>query len=205
MEKKLRSSNHILGQGGARLQTEKEANLHRFFRRRIVLVAFSVIILVSVEVYAHTYVSLHGLPVVSEEEVKTEFSNPQYYTGSSALASDGCRWLVGWLVRRPAPSAGYVSIYKTQQNGSLFALSTDLLILDLEATSNNTNYFWAHMDKIDYESNYTTIRIDYELGEMGTYQIDFALHVRVYERTLLGLILKEDITIPIKATVYYGP
>lgn len=78
------------------------------------------------------------------------------------------------------------------------------MILDVKATSNNTSYFWAHVDEIDWESNYTAIRINYELGEIGTYQINFDLHVRVYQRTLLGLIPKEDITIPINATVYYG-
>jgi hypothetical protein len=163
------------------------------------------VILASLEVYAHTYVQIHSLPVVSEDEVQTQFSNSQYYTGNSSFSSSGCRWLVGWLVRRPAPQNGYVSIFKTEQNGSYFVLGTDLLILDLKASSNNTSYFWAHMDEIDYESNYTAIRINYDLGEIGTYHINFDLHVRVYQRTLLGLIPTEDITIPINATVYYGP
>jgi len=79
------------------------------------------------------------------------------------------------------------------------------LVLGLEAASNHTSSFSAHMDEIDYESNHTAIRIDYELGEIGTYQINFELHVRVYERTLIGLIPKEDIAIPINATIYYGP
>ena len=84
-------------------------------------------------------------------------------------------------------------------------MNTDFAVLGVEATSNNTSYFMAHLDEIDYESNYTALRIDYELGEQGTYQINFELHLRVYERTLLGLIPKEDVTIPINATVYYGP
>jgi len=169
------------------------------------LVALALIIFTSIEVYAHTYVQIHGLPVVSEEEVQIRFSNLQYYTGTSSFSSSGCRWLVGWLVRRPAPQNGYVSIFKTKQNGSYFVWDTNFVVLGLEATSNNTSSFSAHLDEIDYESNYTAIRIDYELGEQGTYQINFELHVRIYERTLLGLIPKEDIAIPINATVYYGP
>jgi hypothetical protein len=187
------------------LEKENKVNVHRFGRRKIALIALLLIIFTSIEVYAHTYVQIHGLPVVSEEEVQTEFSNSQYYTGNSAFSSSGCRWLVGWLVRRPAPQNGYVSIFKTEQNGSYFVLNTDFVVLGLEATSNNTSSFSAHMDEIDYESNFTAIRIDYELGEQGTYQINFELHLRVYERTLLGLIPKEDVTIPINATVYYGP
>ena len=187
------------------LQKENKTNLRRLGRHKIALVALSVIIFTSIEVYAHTYVQIHGLPAVSEEEVKIEFSNSLYYTGNSSFSSSGCRWLVGWLVRRPAPQNGYVTIFKTEQNGSYFVLNTDFAVLGVEAASNNTSYFSAHMDEIDYESNYTAIRIDYELGEQGTYQINFDLLVRVYERTLLGLVPKEDIAIPINATVYYGP
>ena len=187
------------------MQKENKVNVHRFGRRKIAIVVLAIIIFTSIEVYAHIYVQIHSLPVVSEKEVQTLFSDRQYYTGSSAFSSSGCRWLVGWLVRRPAPQNGYVSIFKTEQNGSYFVLNTDFAVLGVEATSNNTSYFSAHMDEIDYESNYTAIRIDYELGEQGTYQINFDLLVRVYERTLLGLIPKEDIVIPINATVYYGP
>ncbi|MCJ7631135.1 hypothetical protein MUP77_01855 [Candidatus Bathyarchaeota archaeon] len=184
---------------------ENKVNAHRFGRRKIALIALILIIFTSIEVYAHIYVWIHGLPVVSEEEVQTRFSNLQYYTGHSVFSSSGCRWLVGWLVRRPVPQNGYVFIFKTQQNGSYFVLNTDFVVLGLKATSNNTSSFTAHIDEIDYESNCTAIRIDYELGEIGTYQIDFELYLRVYERTLLGLIPKEDVMIPINATVYYGP
>jgi hypothetical protein len=179
--------------------------MHVSRQKKIALGVLILVILVSLEVYGHTYVQIHGLPVVSEEEVQTRFSDLLYYTGNSAFSSSGCRWLVGWLVRRPAPQNGYVSIFKTEENGSYFVLNTDFVILGLEATSNNTSSFSAHLDEIDYESNYTAIRIDYELGEIGTYQINFELHLRIYERTLVGLIPREDVTIPINATVYYGP
>jgi hypothetical protein len=187
------------------LEKDAKAKVHLSRRKKIALGVLILVTLVSLEVCAHTYVQIHGLPVVNEEEVQTIFSNLLYYTGNSAFSSSGCRWLVGWLVRRPVPQNGYVSIFKTEQNGSYFVLNTDFVILGLEATSNNTSSFSAHMDEIDYESNYTAIRIDYELGEIGTYQINFELHLRIYERTLVGLIPKEDVTSPINATVYYGP
>lgn len=176
--------------------------MHNFGRRELAAIALVLVILVSLEVYAHNYVQIHNLPVVTEEEVH-RFSNWQYYTGISTFSSSGCRWLVGWIVRRPAPHCGYVDIFKTEQNGSYFVLGTDFLVLGLEATSNKSD-FWAHMDEIGYESNYTGIRIDYELGEIGTYQINFELHVGVYERTLLGLIPKEEATIPMNVTIHYN-
>ena len=187
------------------MEKDAKAKVHVSRRKKIALVVLIMVILVLLEVFAHTYVQIHGLPVVSEEEVQTMFSNPQYYTGSSAFSSSGCRWPVGWLVRRPAPQNGYVFIFKTKENGSFSVLNTDFVVLGLDATSNNTSYFMAHMDEIIYESNYTAIRIVYELGEQGTYQINFELHLRIYERTLVGLIPKEDVTFLISATVYYGP
>ena len=188
------------------MEKEAKAKTHLSARKKIALVVLILVILVSLEVFAHTYVQIHGLPVVSEEEVhRGSISYWQNYTGTFTFSSSGCRWLVGWIVRRPAPQYGYVDIFKTEQNGSYFVLGTDFLVLGLEAASNRTSSFSAHMDEIYYESNYTAIRIDYELGEIGTYQINFELHVRVYERTLIGLIPKEDIAIPINATVYFGP
>ncbi len=171
----------------------------------MVLVTLLVLVFALIEVYAHIYVQVHSLPVVSEEQVRKIFSNSFYYTGNSAFSSSGCRWLVGWLIRTPpTPQNGYVSIFKTEQNGSFFVLNTDFAILNLEAASNNTSYFSADMGEIDYGTNYTTISVYYTLGEQGTYQINFNLHVRIYQRTLLGLIPTEDVTIPINATVYYG-
>lgn len=186
------------------LEKENKAKVHRFGRRKTALAALLLIIFTSTVVYAHVYVQIHSLPVVTEEDVH-RFSNWQYYTGTSTFSSTGCRWLVGWIVRRPTPQFGYVDIFKIEQNGSYFVLGTDISVLGLEATSNHTSNFWARMDEIDYESNYTDIRIDYEFGEIGTYQINFELHVRVYERTLLGLVPKEDVSIRMNATIYYGP
>jgi hypothetical protein len=187
------------------LEKDVKVKVHLSRCKKIASVTLILVTLASLEVYAHAYVQMHVLQVVSEEEVQTLFSDPRYYTGNSAFSSSGCRWLVGWLVRRPAPQNGYVFIFKTEQNGSYFVLNTDFAVLGVKATSNNTSSFYAYMDEIDYESNHTGIRINYELGEQGTYQINFELHLRVYERTLLGLMPKEDVTIPIDATVYYGP
>jgi hypothetical protein len=204
MGKWLRSSLHTVTKDEVVLEKENKAKVHRFGRRKTALAALLLIIFTSTVVYAHVYVQIHSLPVVTEEDVH-RFSNWQYYTGTSTFSSTGCRWLVGWIVRRPAPQFGYVDIFKIEQNGSYFVLGTDISVLGLEATSNHTSNFWARMDEIDYESNYTDIRIDYEFGEIGTYQINFELHVRVYERTLLGLVPKEDVSIRMNATIYYGP
>lgn len=178
--------------------------MFRFINKRLAVVVLILVIFMLLDVYAHTYVQIHSLSVVTEEEIHSflDWQNP---TGTYTFSKSGCRWFVGWIIRRPAPRFGYVYIFKIEQNGSLFALQKDLLILELTSTSNNTGNFFAHLDEIYYAGNYTNISIDYDFGEIGTYQISLSLHVRVYERTLLGLIPQEEITIPINVTIYYGP
>lgn len=45
------------------LEEEKKAEVHRFGRRKIALVALTLLIFDSLEVYAHTHVQIHSLPV----------------------------------------------------------------------------------------------------------------------------------------------
>jgi hypothetical protein len=55
------------------------------------------------------------------------------------------------------------------------------------------------------ESNDTAIQIEYGLGWIGTYKIDFDIRVQVYQETLLGLVPREVINLPSNFTMYYGP
>jgi hypothetical protein len=176
------------------LEKEKGTSVHHFSHRKIAVVALMLVVLTSVEVYAHTYVQISSLSLVTEDEVHT-FAN---YTGTYTFSRSGCRWLVGWI--RTAPQFGYVDIFKIEQNGSLFVLRTDLLILGLEAPLNSMGRPAANLSETYYASNYTDLRITYD----NSNQTGFDLHVRVYEETLIGLIPQEDVTIPINATVFNG-
>jgi hypothetical protein len=100
---------------------------------------------------------------------------------------------------------GYISIFKVEQNKSLFTLNTDLVVLKLEPRSNNSEWLSTELDEVLYESNRTDASIKYYFGEIGTYQIDFGLVVQVYEETLLATLLREEIRIPLETTIYYGP
>jgi hypothetical protein len=88
--KGLRFSLHIVVQEGVMLEEEKKAEVHRFGRRKIALVALTLLIFDSLEVYAHTYVQRHSLPVVTEEEVHG-FSNWREYTDARARFGFGIR------------------------------------------------------------------------------------------------------------------
>jgi len=186
------------------LERKKKTKMGSFSNKRIAVIIVILVTFTSLEVYAHTYVQIHDLIVVTEEDAR-KFLTWQDPTGTYKFSKSGCRWFIGWIIRRPAPQFGYVYIFKIEQNGSFLVSYKDLLILGLEVTSNITDNFLAHLDEIYYASNHTEIRIDYNFGEIGTYQISLGLHVRVYERTLLGLIPQEKVTIPMNATIYYGP
>jgi hypothetical protein len=103
----------------------------------------------------------------------------------------------------------FVEIFKTQQNGSFFVLSTDLLIVDARCQYQNANQqaeFFG-MDEtttFDY-NNYTTVRMIYSYFTTGLSDVVFNLTVRVYQRTLIALIPEEQVTIPLNTTLYMSP
>jgi hypothetical protein len=158
------------------------------------------------EIYAHTYVQLHVLAVVPESKARRSFPYGQS-TGTYAFSSAGCSWLVVWKADEASASMnyGFICIFKVEQNKSLLTLNTDLVVLKLEPSSNNTGWFSAELDEVFYESNRTSARIKYYFGEINTYEIDFGLVVQVYEETLLATLLREQIRIPLETVIYYGP
>ena len=183
-----------------------KAKVHLSFRRKIVLVALIVVILVSLEVYAHVYVQIHGLAVVDDQEATDSF-HYGHITGTYVFSSSGGKWLVVWTATEASTSAndGFISIFKVEENNSLLTLGTDVAIVGLDVKSNHTGWFFADLDAVLYESNRTDMRIWYYFGEIGTYQIDFGLVVQVYEETFLATLPKGQVRIPLQTTISYGP
>ena len=96
-------------------------------------------------------------------------------------------------------------IFKIQQNKSLLTQSVDLVISGLDPASNGTDgSFMANIDETFYKGDYTVVKISYDIGQIGAYDVDFGLRVKVYEETFLGLLSREEIRVPINATIYYG-
>jgi hypothetical protein len=188
------------------LEKDEKTKVHLSVRKKIALAVLALVIAASLEVYAHTYVQVQGLTVIPEDEAMHSFAYGQI-TGTYVFSSAGCRWLVIWTAVEASTSMndGFISIFKVEQNRSLFTLNTDLVIARLEPKSNHTGWFFAELDAVLYESNRTDASISYYFGEIGSYQIDFGLVVRVYEETLLATLLREEIRIPLETTIYYGP
>ncbi|MEM1540195.1 MAG: hypothetical protein QXJ07_02285 [Candidatus Bathyarchaeia archaeon] len=170
----------------------------------MIILVFMVLVLV--EICAHFYMRVHNLHVLTKEEALRLVLF--YYNGSKTFSGSGASWLAVWRIKKPTSSINfaYVYLFKIEQKGSPFVLSTDIAIIRIEPSSNSTSSkFYASIDEIIPEAKCLIIVIKYDFGEIGTYQIDFGLHVKIYEKTFLGYLPKEDVKIPIQAILYYGP
>lgn len=188
------------------METGRNGRTLRISRKLIAILALIIAVFVILEIYAHNYVKIHHLATITEAEALK--LSPSNYTSTYTFTSSGGRWLILWKIEKPSPSANYAWVYlfKIEQNSSFFVRSVDLIIPELQPTSNSTGgYFWAEIDDILYLSNRTIIRIQHHFGEIGAYQIDFGLRVKTCEATLLGLLPREEIKIPMNTTLYYGP
>jgi hypothetical protein len=193
---------------------KKKTKGFRLSRRRIAFVALILLIFASLEVYAQTYVQIHSLSVVAEENAQSFAqqsiggSDSFYKMDMYNFSSSGCRWLVILETLKnttnPENNWAFIDIFKTEQNGGFFVSSTDLLILDVRGQYKNANQQWELFDmtlSTFDNNNYTTVRIIYDWFPTGISDAVFNLTVRVYQRTLIGLIPKEQVTIQLNTTI----
>lgn len=196
------------------MTVEKKKKSFRLGRRGIVFVALILLIFASLEIYTQTYVQVFTLPVVTEENAQSFMQQSArgspdsfYKMDTYNFSSSGCSWLLvlETLKNTSVPeNSAFVDIFKVKQNGSFFVLSTDLVILSVRALSQDaqsSGQFEAMFDGIFNNNNYTIARIDYFSPGPGTYDAVFNLTVGIYQRTLVGLIPKEQVTIPMNTTL----
>jgi len=179
--------------------------MHGFSRKRVAMAFSIILVLIALEFYAYTYVHVDRLPLLTQEEA---LKFPFYVNGTYTFSSNGARWFLVLQYQKPEPSLNfaYVYIFKIEQNVSFLTRSVDLLVSGLDLKSNGTaGFFMASVDETFYEGNFTVVRIWYDIGQIGVYEVDFGLRVRVYEDTFLGLLPRGDVRVPINATLYYGP
>jgi hypothetical protein len=193
---------------GLELKSKKEKDNSGFHvnPKLAIVTVLLLLTVVSLEIYAHLYVSVHQLPVLTEDEAFNFVSSP--YNGSRTFSGSGVRWLAVWRISQVTPSANfaYVYLFKIEQKGSFLVQSTDVAILGVEPLSNTTGgNFHANINEVIAKVSCIIIKIVYEFGKVGIYHVDFGLRVKVYDKTLLGYLPKEEINVPIEATIYYGP
>lgn len=180
---------------------------HLTFRQKIVIITLVLVVFISAEVYAHNYVQVRALQVVTKDQALKQLAVYGWWNGTYAFSSSGCSWLAVWRIPRPQPSINYACffVFKTGQNSSLWVPRTDLAVLKPSPRSNSTGgYFTTYSVEIDYGHNCTAISVPFEVGLVGTYKVDFDIRVQVYQETLLGLSPREVINLPTNVTMSYG-
>lgn len=167
------------------------------------------IAIITLEVYTHTYVP--HLSVTRKEDVATYMP---YINGTSTFhrtfRTCSVDWLVAWHFRKPTPSLNsfYIYLFKVNKSGSFLTQDLEVMLQEIRTTSRgvyHANAVIASLDQVFYQSNYTVARIQYDIGYVDTYNVNFSLLVKVYAKTLVGYLPIEDIRIPINVTMIYRP
>ena len=175
-------------------------------RKKKLAILTTILILLIVEVYAHNYVPLNELSVVSESNAKAERSGP---SGKYEFLESNCRWIVTWVRENPSqsnPREGYVWIwiYKVSENPSFLRSSTSILISGITARqgTNGSKVINDLQNYILYEDNRTTILTEMFFTDSGTYDVNLSLNVKFYQRTPIGILPTGAHAIPMNSTIY---
>ena len=195
---------------------EKEKKVKVFRHKKIIAITVTIVVLASLEIYAQTYVQIHVLPVVSEADAQNFAwqemggSNSFYKLNNFTFLSNGCRWLLILETEKNSTVIDqwtFIDIFKIEQNGSFLVYGTDLQILGVTVQYINApeqGGIFPTVNTFD-NNNYTVVRVIYLWSQQGTSGALFNLTVGVYQRTLIGIIPKGQVTIPLNTTLTLSP
>jgi hypothetical protein len=168
----------------------------------VVLVAVLVGV-ICVEVYAHSYVKIDNLPIVTADDALTV---PMAVNGTCIVSSGGATWLIilelPTFVHMTPTGAITVYIYKIQENKNLLTQSIDFVAQNIAVKPDiggvqTDQDFRASL----YYNNCTTAGISYYIVNSGTYHIDIALTYKTYQTTLFGILPVNSGTVHFNATL----
>jgi hypothetical protein len=174
----------------------------RHFDRGFVAMVLVVILVgvVCFEVYAHLYIKIDNLPVVSS---KYAFQVPQVINDSYTFSSGGTKWLLLWELLPASndtvtPLGGTVNVYIFKLNESTNSIIQNLNIVGekMLVTSSNGNFSASSGGLTNLRHNiFSEVGSVYSIGEVdgGPFpfeaynKVDFAFTFQVYETTLVGI------------------
>jgi hypothetical protein len=170
------------------------------------LIVITVVLIILLVVYAHSYVPIHELSVVSDDQAKAHRSG---LGGSYEFVESNCRWVVKWVREKPSkssPHTGYfwTWIYKVSENTTLLSSGTSILVSGISArygTNNSQIFHWLE-NSIIYGIDRADIRTDLFFDENGTYDVTLSLELKFYKRTPIGILPTGAHTIPMNGTFY---
>jgi hypothetical protein len=197
-------------------EKEKKVKADLFRHKKIIAITVTIVVLASLEIYAQTYVQIHVLPVVSEADAQNFAwqemggSNSFFKLDNFTFSSNGCRWLLILETEKNSTVIDqwtFIDIFKIEQNGSFLVFGTDLQILGVTVQYINAPMQGGISPTVNTfdNNNYTVVRVIYLWSQQGTCGALFNVTVGVYQRTLIGIIPKEQVTIPLNTTLTLTP
>jgi hypothetical protein len=176
-----------------------------FSRKRRITVAAVLLLVVLLEVYAHSYVQVHAISVVPEEEADKLWASYGPYVGSYRFTQGNCIWFVKWMIEKPTSHSSYawVRIFKVWENTSFLTSPASIAVSSVKKAAEIENFecFFDVNRDVLYEGNSTYVRLELHFGENGYYPINLNLTVNFYHPSLIGIIPAGEVTIPINGTV----
>jgi len=163
--------------------------------------------IVSVEVFAHFYVQVDPLPVVTAEDaLNTPFL---LNNGTTVYSANGAKWLLVLSCYRDnnAPSGSTkVYVFKLQDNSTFPAQSVNIkpLSITFNTVRSDINTYGSNSYREGFYLNKCTIAAqDYYLSGIGKYDADISFTFRIYQQTLFGYIPGQEATVHFNATFIY--
>jgi hypothetical protein len=168
--------------------------------RRYIGIAFILILVAffSAEVYAHNYVQVATLPVVTADYALNHLRAMNISINDTYIfSSNGATWLLVLSLYR-IPNPGYVLLYvfKIQENRTFFTQSVDLVGVSLDVKSRPTNIADSSTMRFGLNDGNSSIVLgQYQVSSSGTFYFDFAFTFKAYEKTLVGILSSGRMTV----------
>ncbi len=173
----------------------------RFTRKRAITTVAILLIVVLIEVYAHTYVQVGALLVTPQNNVIIWHTSD---TGNYTFSYANCQWIVRWLVGGTGPSQipFMVYIFKIGESSNLFG-SVGIVVSSLKLESNPSVSLQISPFGIDEISAHSTGWLT--LVSNGTHDFTFDLKLNFYLNTAIGTFPNGELTIPLTTAVPVTP
>lgn len=169
----------------------------KFTRKRAVLVASVLLVLILLEAYAHTYVQPGSFNTIPQNEAIL-FSNISD-TGNCTFMQGNSLWLVKWYIGNTSTFTPVtIAIFKISENCSLLNPATGIIIsnLQIDYDSGVLSLFKTY-GTTNYGSDRVDLRDVLIFPSNGTYNFTYNLNIKFYQNSILGLIPNGETTIPL--------
>jgi hypothetical protein len=191
-------------------ERERQELMVKPTRKRFATVLMVILVasvgLVWLEVYAHTYIHVDTLPVVTSEYALN--SAPIPYNQTRTFSSSGAKWLLilgfPFGQQNDHTNTGDIEVYvfKIQENKSFLIQNVDLVGSNFDVKSTPLGIVPDNIFVFGlYGRNYTMAEGQYLITSTGTFNVNFGFTFRVYEKTSVGILPVDETTVHFNVTM----